>query len=437
MTLRLEADAVFTVDTGDTVLAPGAVEIDDGLISWVGDPWQVPPASGTEVRRLGGLLMPGLVNCHGHSPMTLLRSAGDGLPLERWLHEAVWPREARLEDEDVYWGMLLGAAELLGNGVTTTCEQYRHPDGGGRGRARGGHPHRVHAGHLRRARRRSGEQLGGAAGGRLRGGRRRRRGRTSGSRWASGRTPPTRCRPEGLRGHRRRGAGARRVAADPPVRDGGRVRGGAGALRHERAGAPGLRGGPRGPGAGGARGVARRRRPGVARRARRGRGALPGLQREAGLGHRPAARACSIAACGSVWAPTARPPTTTSTCGTSCGWPAPRPGHRRRPGRPELRRGARAWPPAAAGRRSASRWARSRWGGRPISSGLRTDDARFTPALSDAELLGHLVWAGAGYLVTDVWVGGAQVVEEGRCTTVDGDRARAEVGQRARRLLGS
>ena len=50
---------------------------------------------------------------------------------------------------------------------------------------------------------------------------------------------------------------------------------------------------------------------------------------------------------------------------------------------------------------------------------LRTDDARFTPALSDAELLGHLVWAGAGYLVTDVWVSGAQVVEHGECTTVD------------------
>ena len=127
MTLRLEADAVFTVDGDDTVLTPGAVEIDDGLISWVGDPWQVPPAPTTEVRRLGGLLMPGLVNCHGHSPMTLLRSAGDGLPLERWLHESVWPREARLQDEDVYWGMALGAAELLCNGVTTTCEQYRHP----------------------------------------------------------------------------------------------------------------------------------------------------------------------------------------------------------------------------------------------------------------------------------------------------------------------
>jgi 5-methylthioadenosine/S-adenosylhomocysteine deaminase len=68
---------------------------------------------------------------------------------------------------------------------------------------------------------------------------------------------------------------------------------------------------------------------------------------------------------------------------------------------------------------------------------LRTDDPRFTPSVSDTELLGHLVWAGAGYLVTDVWVGGTPVVESGRCTQIDGDRARAEVGRRARRLLGS
>jgi len=68
---------------------------------------------------------------------------------------------------------------------------------------------------------------------------------------------------------------------------------------------------------------------------------------------------------------------------------------------------------------------------------LRTDDARFTPSATDAELLGHLVWAGAGYLVTDVWVGGRRVVEAGRCTLVDGERARTEVGRRARRLLGS
>jgi 5-methylthioadenosine/S-adenosylhomocysteine deaminase len=68
---------------------------------------------------------------------------------------------------------------------------------------------------------------------------------------------------------------------------------------------------------------------------------------------------------------------------------------------------------------------------------LRTDDPRFTPSVSDAELLGHLVWAGAGYLVTDVWVGGSCVVEAGRCTYIDEARARTEVSQRAHRLLAS
>jgi 5-methylthioadenosine/S-adenosylhomocysteine deaminase len=68
---------------------------------------------------------------------------------------------------------------------------------------------------------------------------------------------------------------------------------------------------------------------------------------------------------------------------------------------------------------------------------VRTDDPRFTPATSHAELLGHLVWAGAGYLVTDVWVSGERVVEDGRCTRIDATQARAEVAQRAHRLLGS
>jgi 5-methylthioadenosine/S-adenosylhomocysteine deaminase len=68
---------------------------------------------------------------------------------------------------------------------------------------------------------------------------------------------------------------------------------------------------------------------------------------------------------------------------------------------------------------------------------LRTDDARFTPGLDEPELLGHLVWAGAGYLVTDVWVGGVPVVAGGRSVLIDGERARAEVGQRARHLVAS
>jgi 5-methylthioadenosine/S-adenosylhomocysteine deaminase len=63
------------------------------------------------------------------------------------------------------------------------------------------------------------------------------------------------------------------------------------------------------------------------------------------------------------------------------------------------------------------------------------DSPAFVPWLEDSQLIDHLVWSGSSRLVTDVWVAGRQVVEGGRCTTVDVDRARAEVEARARRLL--
>ena len=126
-TRRYVADAVVTMDGDARILRPGAIEVDGDRLTWVGSPDDAVPAAGTDVVAVGGLLMPGLVNAHGHSAMTLLRGAGDGLPLDRWLADVIWPREARLTAEDVYWGMLLGSAELLRSGVTTTCEQYFHP----------------------------------------------------------------------------------------------------------------------------------------------------------------------------------------------------------------------------------------------------------------------------------------------------------------------
>ncbi len=117
--LRLAADAVVTCDAAMTVHRPGAVEALDGRVVRVGLP------AGDE-ERLPGVLMPGLVNVHCHSPMTLFRGAAEDVPLERFLREVLWPREARLQHDDVYWGMTLACAELLRFGVTTTCEMYVH-----------------------------------------------------------------------------------------------------------------------------------------------------------------------------------------------------------------------------------------------------------------------------------------------------------------------
>jgi 5-methylthioadenosine/S-adenosylhomocysteine deaminase len=70
------------------------------------------------------LVLPGLVNCHCHAPMTLLRGVGGGLPLKRWLEEAIFPREAKLTDEDVHAGALWGAMEMLAGGTTTVADMY-------------------------------------------------------------------------------------------------------------------------------------------------------------------------------------------------------------------------------------------------------------------------------------------------------------------------
>ncbi len=123
--VRYRADAVVPCDGSGTVLRPGVVEVAGGRVVHVGG--EPTPTPMTEVA-LRGLLLPGLVNVHCHSPMTLFRGTGENLPLLEWLNDVLWPREARLTPEDVYWGMTLALGELLTFGVTTTTEMYFHED---------------------------------------------------------------------------------------------------------------------------------------------------------------------------------------------------------------------------------------------------------------------------------------------------------------------
>jgi 5-methylthioadenosine/S-adenosylhomocysteine deaminase len=136
--IRYVADAVVPCDGSVPVLRPGAVEVVGDTVVRVGTPGALradadadaEAHAGPGIREVvvEGALLPGFVNTHCHSPMTLFRGTGENLPLMRWLTEVLWPREAHLEPADVYWGMTLAAAELLAFGVTTTCEMYFHED---------------------------------------------------------------------------------------------------------------------------------------------------------------------------------------------------------------------------------------------------------------------------------------------------------------------
>jgi 5-methylthioadenosine/S-adenosylhomocysteine deaminase len=125
---RFTASAVVVGDRAGTVVRDAAVDVTDGGITWVGPADEAPPADEVEEVQLPGVLMPGMINAHSHAPMVLFRGQGEGLPLDRWLAEVMWPREARLTGDDVEVAMAAASAELLGNGVTTTVEMYFHPE---------------------------------------------------------------------------------------------------------------------------------------------------------------------------------------------------------------------------------------------------------------------------------------------------------------------
>jgi 5-methylthioadenosine/S-adenosylhomocysteine deaminase len=79
--------------------------------------------------RASHVAMPGLVNAHTHAPMVLMRGFADDLPFEVWLHERVWPAEARWVSPDfVADGTRLAVAEMLKGGITCFSDMYFFPD---------------------------------------------------------------------------------------------------------------------------------------------------------------------------------------------------------------------------------------------------------------------------------------------------------------------
>ncbi len=107
------------------VLLDGKVQdlfIEENRIARIGESLAV--AAAREIDGSGKAAIPGLVNGHTHAAMTLLRGIGDDMPLMPWLHEKIWPNEAKLTEEDIYWGSRLACLEMIKSGTTLFNDMY-------------------------------------------------------------------------------------------------------------------------------------------------------------------------------------------------------------------------------------------------------------------------------------------------------------------------
>jgi 5-methylthioadenosine/S-adenosylhomocysteine deaminase len=123
--------SVVTMDASRRVIEDGSVAIKGGRILAVGtraevDAKYVAPET---IDARGRVVIPGLINGHGHVPMTLFRGLADDLDLNEWLTKYIFPAEAKnVTEEFVRVGTRLGLAEMIRGGTTTYCDMYYFED---------------------------------------------------------------------------------------------------------------------------------------------------------------------------------------------------------------------------------------------------------------------------------------------------------------------
>ncbi|MFA4884546.1 MAG: amidohydrolase [Desulfotomaculaceae bacterium] len=128
--ILIQGATVLTMEGRDAVFEDGEIAISGDKIISVGPRGSVPGEFKAD-RLLDGsgmVAMPGFINCHTHAAMTLMRSYADDMPLMKWLNEKIWPLEAKLRQEDFYWGTLLCCLEMIKSGTTTFADMYFEMD---------------------------------------------------------------------------------------------------------------------------------------------------------------------------------------------------------------------------------------------------------------------------------------------------------------------
>lgn len=141
MRTRIYNARILTMEEGREIFS-GEVQIRDGRITYVGPSAdeapgmdktfnktsEIPETWDEEIDAGGNLIMPGFKNAHTHSPMTFLRSYADDMKLQEWLFDKVFPAEAKLTGDDIYWLTKLAVMEYLTSGTTAVFDMYKLKD---------------------------------------------------------------------------------------------------------------------------------------------------------------------------------------------------------------------------------------------------------------------------------------------------------------------
>ena len=124
MKIRIYNARILTMEA-EREMFTGELQVEDGKITYVGEEKRDENGKwDREIDAKGNVLLPGFKDAHTHSAMTFLRSFADDLPLQEWLYERVFPMEAKLTEDDVYWCALLANLEYLSSGITANFDMY-------------------------------------------------------------------------------------------------------------------------------------------------------------------------------------------------------------------------------------------------------------------------------------------------------------------------
>ncbi len=122
MTILIKNADIVTLDSDGTIHQNTNLLIDAGRIAAIGN---VDSHDADEViDARGRVVMPGLFNTHSHAAMTFERGWAEDLPFPRWLNEKIWVAESALTSDDVYWGAMLAAAEMIRSGTVAFNDHY-------------------------------------------------------------------------------------------------------------------------------------------------------------------------------------------------------------------------------------------------------------------------------------------------------------------------